>query len=406
MMTAPVPLISSSEDHASVLQSHHAQLARFNTALCQSTPEFSKCLLQLKCQPAPEWQLPPPPKPPSKPQPRVPDVVQEDKQPELVDTPPPKSSTNSTLHSTMLTQAVEAAVEEEVEAAVAELVLLRASLHLQGKARLQYQLQQMLKQWETSPMSSLATEPKQTISSKKSNRTSESTRMLLDSICQSRKSPLPSPLSRETKLQDGSETWEYGLTDSIESMTISPLSGPSSLTSSKPNSKIQTSSNEEELPLKNAACDGLTSLNISPTLKSSPDKPATPKETPKPPTYSSKDCLPESSQTSSNPPMPWDITQLNRRPSELPKPLYSLMQLSRLKDPKLLQAAIEAEEMCLHTHRHLLEEMHCIAHSSAKTMVEAAAATTEETTGTTISNEEDSNSSSSDNTTRPMPHAG
>ena len=82
------------------------------------------------------------------------------------------------------------------------------------------------------------------------------------------------------------------------------------------------------------------------------------------------------------------------------------MQLSRLKDPKLLQAAIEAEEMRLRTHRHLLEEMHRIAHFSAKTTEEAVVETTEETTGTTISDEEDNNSSLSDSTTRPTPHVG
>ena len=63
---APVPSTSSSEDHTSILQSHHTQLAHFNEALRQSTPEFSRHLIQLKRQPAPEWRLPPPPKPPSK----------------------------------------------------------------------------------------------------------------------------------------------------------------------------------------------------------------------------------------------------------------------------------------------------------------------------------------------------
>ena len=83
------------------------------------------------------------------------------------------------------------------------------------------------------------------------------------------------------------------------------------------------------------------------------------------------------------------------------------MQLSRLKDPKLLQAAIEAEEMCLRTHRHLLEEMHRIAHSSARTTEAVVAATTEETTGTITSDKEDNSSnSSSDSTTLPMPRAG
>ena len=82
------------------------------------------------------------------------------------------------------------------------------------------------------------------------------------------------------------------------------------------------------------------------------------------------------------------------------------MQLSRLKDPKLLQAAIEAEEMRLRTHRHLLEEMHRIAQSSARTTETAVVATTEETTGTTASDEEDNNSNSSDSTTRQTPRDG
>ena len=82
------------------------------------------------------------------------------------------------------------------------------------------------------------------------------------------------------------------------------------------------------------------------------------------------------------------------------------MQLSRLKDPKLLQAAIEAEEMHLHTHHHLLKEMHCIALSSARTMEEAVVATTKKTTGIITSSEEDNNSSNNDNITPPMPHNG
>ena len=72
-------------------------------------------------------------------------MVQEDKQPELVDIPLPKSSINLTLLSAVLTQAVEEAVEEEVEAVVVGLDLLWDSLHLQGKARLLYLLQQTLK---------------------------------------------------------------------------------------------------------------------------------------------------------------------------------------------------------------------------------------------------------------------
>ena len=254
-------------------------------------------------------------------------------------------------------------------------------------------------------MNSLATEPKQMTSLKKSRHTSTSMKMLLDSTHQSRKSPSPSPLSKEMKLQGGSETWESGLMDSIESMTISPSSGPSSSMNSKLSSKTQTSNNEEELPLKNVECSGLTLPNTLPISRNLPDKLDTPKEMPKQLIYSSKDYPPESSQTSSNPPMPWDITQLNRRPLKPPKPLYSLMQLSRLKDPKLLQAAIEAEEMHLCTHCHLLKEMHCIAHSSARAMEEAVVATTKETIGTVISDEEDNNSNN-DSTTPPTPCTG
>ena len=51
-----------------------------------------------------------------------------------------KSSTNSTLLSTMLTQGVEEVVEAEVEAVAEELDHLLASLHLQGRAKLLYQL--------------------------------------------------------------------------------------------------------------------------------------------------------------------------------------------------------------------------------------------------------------------------
>ena len=81
------------------------------------------------------------------------------------------------------------------------------------------------------------------------------------------------------------------------------------------------------------------------------------------------------------------------------------MQLSQLKDPKLLQAAIEAEEMHLRMHCHLLKEMHRIAHSSARTTEMAVEETTEETAGTITSDEEDNNSSNSDSTTLPMPCA-
>ena len=75
------------------------------------------------------------------------------------------------------------------------------------------------------------------------------------------------------------------------------------------------------------------------------------------------------------------------------------MQLFQLKEPRLLQAAIEAEETCLCTHCHLLKKMHCIAHSLAKTT--EVAATTEETTRAMINDKEDNRSNSSSNTTIP-----
>ena len=91
---------------------------------------------------------------------------------------------------------------------------------------------------------------------------------------------------------------------------------------------------------------------------------------PKLPTSSSKDSLPESLQMSLNPSMQWDTMPPSRKHLKLPRPLYSLTHLLQLKEPKLLQAAIETEEQCLYTYCHLLEEMHCIDLSSVKTMEE------------------------------------
>ena len=71
------------------------------------------------------------------------------------------------------------------------------------------------------------------------------------------------------------------------------------------------------------------------------------------------------------------------------------MQLFQLKEPKLLQAAIETEEQRL--------RLYHISHSSARTM--EVVVTTEETTGTTTSDMED-NSSNNDNITPPTPHDG
>ena len=203
---------------------------------------------------------------------------------------------------------------------------------------------------------------------------------------------------------DRLETWEFRLMGLIESMTTSQLSGPNILTSLKPNSKTQINSNEKELPLKTVACSGLTSQNTLLTLKNMPDKPDTPKETLKPLTSSSKDSQPESLQMFSNHPMQLGIMQPNRKPLRLPKPSYSLMQLSQLKEPKLLQAAIETEEQHLRLYHYLLKEMHHITLSSTRTMEEEAEATIEETTGTIISNKEDS--SNNNDSTPPMPHNG
>ena len=71
------------------------------------------------------------------------------------------------------------AVEAEAEAVVEELDHLLASLHLQGRAKLLYQLQQTLKQWDSSHTNSPEIELKQTNSSKKSRHTSTSMKMLL-----------------------------------------------------------------------------------------------------------------------------------------------------------------------------------------------------------------------------------
>ena len=81
------------------------------------------------------------------------------------------------------------------------------------------------------------------------------------------------------------------------------------------------------------------------------------------------------------------------------------MHLLQLKEPKLLQAAIETKEQHLCMYHHLIEEMHHITLSSAKTMEEAAEATTEEITGT-ITNDEGGSNSSNDNITPPTPHVG
>ena len=141
-----------------------------------------------------------------------------------------------------------------------------------------------------------------------------------------------------------------------------------------------------------AACDGLISCNTLPILKNTPDKQVIPKEALRLPTCSSKDSLHKSLQMSLNPLMQLDIMIPNRKPSRLPRPSSSLTQLFQLKEPKLLQAAIEAEEMHLHTHCHLLEEMHCIALSSVRT---TEAATIEETIGAITNDTEGNNSSNS-----------
>ena len=74
------------------------------------------------------------------------------------------------------------------------------------------------------------------------------------------------------------------------------------------------------------------------------------------------------------------------------------MQLSHLKEPELLEATLEVEEWHLQAFRHLLETMHRINLSSAKTE-EAIGGTTSET-----SNKED-NSNNSPGTTPQTPRA-
>ena len=75
------------------------------------------------------------------------------------------------------------------------------------------------------------------------------------------------------------------------------------------------------------------------------------------------------------------------------------MQLLHLKEPKLLEATLEAEERHLQAFRHLLETMHHIDLSSART--EEIGETTNAT-----SNKEEDNGSNNPDTTPPTPCDG
>jgi hypothetical protein len=175
-------------------------------------------------------------------------------------TPQQKLSIFFTLRFAELTPPEEEVVVEEdlraveVEEAVEEVEdLLRELLpHLQpqDKDKFLFRLQQMLNPLEKDLKSLMATVPKQTISSKKSKPTFVSMKMWQDSTHLSKRWHSPSPLSKETKSQDGSMIWETGSILSTESSTITPSSGPSSSMNSKPNSKTLTKSQQGRMELE------------------------------------------------------------------------------------------------------------------------------------------------------------
>ena len=287
-----------------------------------------------------------------------------------------KSSISSTKPSAAKTTPVQEVeveeedpeVEEEAVAAVVEAVQdLLPNLNQPARAKLLFQLQQTLEPWARNQQSLQAIAPRQTTSSKKLKHISASTKMSPGLILQSRKSPLPSPLSKEMKSPDGSKTWGLGSMDSTMSTKTSLSFGPSSSMSSKPSSKISTNSSEPEWHSTNVACSGHTSPNTYPTLKSTFDKLDTHKETPKQPTYSSKDFPPEYWQMYSNLLTLRDTKIPNKKQSTLPNPSFYWMPSSLLSEATILFRALEVEETRLHALRHLLEETHRIAHSSNRT---------------------------------------
>ena len=97
------------------------------------------------------------------------------------------------------------------------------------------------------------------------------------------------------------------------------------------------------------------------------DKPDIPKETLKQPTCSSKDFPPEYWQMYLNLRTLRDTKTPNKKQSMPPSPSFYWTPSSLLSEAATLLRTVEAEEIRLHALRHLLEEMHCIAHSSPRT---------------------------------------
>ena len=160
-------------------------------------------------------------------------------------------------------EAVEEAEEEVVvEAVVEEVQDLLPNLSQWGRAKLLFQLQQMLEPWARNQQSLQAIAPKRMTSLKKLKHISVSTKMLPGLILQSKRLPLPSPLLREIKSLDGSKTWAPGLMDLIMSIKTSLSYGLNSLMNLKLNSKISTNNNEPEWHLTSAKCNGPTSPSI------------------------------------------------------------------------------------------------------------------------------------------------
>ena len=278
------------------------------------------------------------------------------------------SAARTTLEEEVGVEEEDLEVEEEAVAAVVEAVQdLLHNLSQSAKAKLLFQLQQTLEPWVRNQQSLQAIAPKRTISSRKLKHTSVSTKTSPGLILLSRKSPLPSPLSREMKSPDGSKTWVPELMDSITSTKTSPLYGPNSSTNSKPSSKISTNNNEPGWHSTNAACSGRTSPSTYPTLKNMLDRPDTPRETPKQPTYSSKDFPPEYWQMYSNLLTLRDTKIPSKKQSTLPSLSFYWTPSSLLSEATLLLKTLEVEETRLRALRHLLEETHRIAHSSNRT---------------------------------------
>ena len=134
-----------------------------------------------------------------------------------------KSSTNLTMPFAAKTTPVEEVeeeveeeeedleVEEEAVAVVVEVVQdLLPNLSQQARAKLLSRLQQTLEPWARNQQSLQAIAPKRTTSSKKLKHTSVLTRTSPGLILLSKKSHLPSPLSKEMKLLDGSKIWAPG----------------------------------------------------------------------------------------------------------------------------------------------------------------------------------------------------